>query len=198
LEQYHLCQKQECLLHCFPMITELVCESNALYLSAFSSGRITHFMKNSPIQQNWRYMCTFWNNTICVWSRSVLHIVSLWELSQLVNGMLPVCHRFWVGETFTLCKIALFILFEGNKCIYWNNTICFRSQRDLQIAYIWEICYLEKNAPYLSAFWIVRNIHFMKNSLLWMNWRNTCISWNNTICVRSKKVLWIVSLWEFS
>jgi hypothetical protein len=43
-----------------------------------------------------------------------------------------------------------------------------------------------------------RNIHFGQNSPIQLNWKNTCIFWNNTICVRCRSVFCLVSLWELS
>jgi hypothetical protein len=37
-----------------------------------------------PLQNKWRNICILWNSTICVRGRSVLNIVSLWELSYFL------------------------------------------------------------------------------------------------------------------
>jgi hypothetical protein len=34
-----------------------------------------------------------------------------------------------------------------------------------------------------------RNSHFLQNNPIQLNWRNTCISWNNTLCVRSSSLV---------
>jgi hypothetical protein len=37
MEQYNLCQRQECLAHCFPMRIQLAFEGNAVELSGIPS-----------------------------------------------------------------------------------------------------------------------------------------------------------------
>jgi hypothetical protein len=44
--------------------------------------------------------------------RSVLHIVSLWELSYLLKGILPTSQNFQVWGTSPLCKIGPFMWME--------------------------------------------------------------------------------------
>jgi hypothetical protein len=56
-------------------------ESNTPCLSEFSSWRSIHFVKNRPIQMNRRDTCISWMKIIYVRSRSVQHIVFLWEQS---------------------------------------------------------------------------------------------------------------------
>jgi hypothetical protein len=104
----YLFQKQECLDHVFPMRTELACDRNTTYLWALLSWRTIHFMENRPIQLNCRNTFISEKNTIYGRSRSVLPIVSLWELIYIVKRILPMCQTFQVMETFTLCKLALF------------------------------------------------------------------------------------------
>jgi hypothetical protein len=47
----------------------------------------------------------------------------------------------------------------------------------------------EKNVPYWSVFLFWRNIRFVQNSPIQVNWRNMCITWKKTTYVRSKSVL---------
>jgi hypothetical protein len=65
----------------FPLTTELACEKNVPYLPVFSSVRNIHFMKNGPLQTNWRNKRNFWKSIICVRGNRVFHIFSLWELN---------------------------------------------------------------------------------------------------------------------
>jgi hypothetical protein len=45
-----------------------------------------HFVQNRPIQLNWTNTCIPRRKTIYVRSRSIYHIVSLWELSLFLRG----------------------------------------------------------------------------------------------------------------
>jgi hypothetical protein len=87
---------------------ELACERNIPYLSVFSSGRNIYFVQNSPIQLIWRNKCISWKNTLYARSMSALCIISIWELSRLLKGILPTYHHFQLGKTFPLYKIAPF------------------------------------------------------------------------------------------
>jgi hypothetical protein len=57
-----------------------------------------------PLLMKWRNTWILWKNTICVKGKSVLYIVSLWELSNLLIGILPTSHSFQVWGISPFCK----------------------------------------------------------------------------------------------
>jgi hypothetical protein len=89
------------------MRTELADDRITPHLTSFLCGATIPFLHNRPILLNWRDTCISWNNAICVISRSVLHIVSLWKFSYLLKGIHPLCQCSEVEESFTLCQTAL-------------------------------------------------------------------------------------------
>jgi hypothetical protein len=91
----------------FTVWTELACEWNTHDLRAFWSGRIIHVRKNIHFKRNGN-TCILWNNTICVWGSSVLHIVSLWELNYIFIDVLPISQGLQVGGISPLCIRAPF------------------------------------------------------------------------------------------
>jgi hypothetical protein len=97
---------------CFSMRTGLAYERITPHLTSFSCGTNIPFLHNSSILLNWGDTCISWNNTMCAISRIVLHIVFLWEFRWFVKGLHSICQHFQVGETFTLCKTALFSWIE--------------------------------------------------------------------------------------
>jgi hypothetical protein len=56
----------------------------------------------------------------------------------------------------------------------------------------------ERNIAYLSEISSGRNIHFVQNRPIQMNWRNTYISWKKTIYFKRRSVQDFVSMWELS
>jgi hypothetical protein len=85
-----------------------------LALNVFKWENI-HFMKNSPIQLNWRDTCLSWKNTIYVRSSIVFTMFTIWELIYQVKWIFSICQRFQLGERYTLCKIPLFGWIEETR-----------------------------------------------------------------------------------
>jgi hypothetical protein len=75
-----------------------------------------------PLPMKWRNTRILWNNTICVKGKSVLHIISLWELSNLLIGILPTSHSFQVWGMSPFCK-KLNSSEWRNKCFSCKKTI---------------------------------------------------------------------------
>jgi hypothetical protein len=96
-------------------------------LKAFWSGRIIHFMKSTHFRWNGETHVSY--GTIqCVGGRSVLHLVSLWELSCLLKGILPTTQCFYMRGTSPLGKKSLSIEWKKH-CVSWQFTINVRSRR---------------------------------------------------------------------
>jgi hypothetical protein len=65
----------------FPMRTKLLFERNVSCKVLLSRWKKAHLLPNTPVQISWQNTCILWKRTISVRSRSIWHIVSLWELS---------------------------------------------------------------------------------------------------------------------
>jgi hypothetical protein len=121
---------------------ELACERNTCYLKVFGSRRIIHFKKNTFFRWNGETHVSY--RTInCVRGWSVLHIVSLWELSILMKRILLTSHGFQMWGTSTLCKIAPLKWMEEH-CISWKKTMYVRNRKVYHIVSLLELIYFVK------------------------------------------------------
>jgi hypothetical protein len=129
-ETLYLLEKKTSMLGAGGSTTLFLCENWVImwneYLWSKSSLKWenhSHYEKH-PLQMKWKNTCILWNNTICVRGRSVMHIVSLWELSYPLQGILPTSQGFQVGEIFTLCKIALSMRMEETLYLLGKKNLC--------------------------------------------------------------------------
>lgn len=194
LEESLLFQKQECLVQLFPRRTELGFERRCVSPSGLPNDRNIHFVQKRPILLNWRRKYTSWKKTIHIRSRNVLHIVSLGELSLYLEGVLCASQGFQYRATFTLFKLDEFSWMEethvylGRKwSVFKAGVSCTLHPSGNWVSFVW-------TTGNLSGLSTYRNIHFVQNRPMLLNWRNMCISWKKTMCGRSRSLLHIVSL----
>jgi hypothetical protein len=98
----------------------------------------------------------------CVRVRSVLHIVSLGELSYLLTAILPTsqCFHGWAKSTF--CKIAPFRTWNKH-CISSRKRINVRSKRVKKRSPVSIQLTFERDTAFLKGFSCVKNMTFEQN-----------------------------------
>jgi hypothetical protein len=83
-----------------------------------------HSLYEKYLQSKCRNTCILWNSTICVRGMSVLHILSLGELSYYLKRVLPTSQSFLVWGTSPLCKIAPFKWAEDSLYLLEEKHLC--------------------------------------------------------------------------
>jgi hypothetical protein len=89
----------------FPCENWVSCERNTSEPKAFWSGRIIHSLKNN-LSQHIEEIHISYGSKQCVIGKSILHMVSLWELSHLLKGILPTFQGSQVQAKSPFCQIT--------------------------------------------------------------------------------------------
>jgi hypothetical protein len=150
------------------MRIELACERKNCNMSVFSSGRNILLMKNTLFWRNGVTHVPFGTVKSVLW-QGVLNIVSLWELRQLLKGiLLPLKVFKW--ETYSLCsKYHYSSELKKNMYLLEENHLCYKHQCLAHCFPVRIVLECERNTCYLSVVSSRRIIHFMKNTLFWWN-----------------------------
>jgi hypothetical protein len=171
------------VVHYFTVRTELSFERNNSFNLGASRGRYALFASNRPIELSWRNTCNSIRTTICVRSRSIYHIVSLWEWNSFVKGICPANHSF--------------LLENGNGCSNRPNSAKLKKHKSHSKEH--NLCYKLQNLvhcfPVKNEFVFERNISW--KVCFWKWWwtlfdpkRPVQLSWRNTsICPRQPSVV---------
>jgi hypothetical protein len=101
-----------------------------------------------------------------------------------------------MAETFASWKITLFS-WIGETCVSPGSIWSILQSWMSYLLFLYENWVtMWRNMPYLSSFSCGKNIHSMGNIPIHQNRRNPCISWKNTIYVRSMSALCMFSHWQ--
>jgi hypothetical protein len=117
----------------------------------------------------------------CVRGRSVLHVVSLWELSYLLRGILPTFQGSQVWGTLPLCQRGPLNWMEVTVSLV-------RKSSTLEAVGSSTLFSFEKWVSLLKEYLRFESILKWKNHSLYENYllqtkcRNTCILWMNSMC----------------
>jgi hypothetical protein len=105
--------------------------------------------------------------------------------------------RYFKMEIVSLCyKYALSAELKKHMCLSKENNLCYKLQHLAHCFSVIIELVFEQNTACKTQLTRCREAHFVPNRPSQLSWRNTCISWKETIRFRSRSILHIVFKWE--
>jgi hypothetical protein len=112
--------KQGLLLHCFPVRIDLACEMNTWETKGFFRWRFLHTWK-IPASDEMDKPLYLSHDTMCE-RRDVLYLLSLWEMSYLLRGILPISQALKVYKHYLWDSCPFHV--NGRSTLFYENSQC--------------------------------------------------------------------------